>query len=171
MEGLRTYDIDLIRLKDGNHPFQYEINDDFFSLFDYGPLKKGHVKVSLNLLRKERFIELRFDLQGAVDLICDRSLDHFSYPMAIEEQIILKYGEREEEIGMNVEMIPDNIQTINVARYIYEIITVAVPMKKLHPRYEQAVEMSDELIYSSEAGKTKHEEMDPRWQILKRLKK
>ncbi len=170
MDGFRTYEIDLIRLKNGNHPFQYRIGDDFFSLFDYGILKSGDVDVSLDLLRKDSFIELTFEMHGAVDLICDRSLDHFDYPMDISEQVILKYGDREEEIGMNMETIPDNTQSINVARYIYEILTVAVPMKKLHPRYVQSEETEDEMIYSSDEAGGEEEETDPRWQILKKLK-
>ncbi len=170
MDGFRTYEIDIIRLKNGSHPFQYKIGDDFFSLFDYGILKKGEVEVSLDLLRKDAFIELNFEMHGAVDLICDRSLDHFDYPMDINEQIILKYGDREEEIGLNVETIPGNTQAINVARYIYELLTVAIPMKKLHPRYDQPAEINDEVIYSSDTGSREDEETDPRWQALKKLK-
>ncbi len=170
MDGLRTYEIDLIRLKNGNHPFHYKVGNDFFSLFDYGILKKGEVEVSLDLLRKDSFIELTFEMHGEVDLICDRSLDHFDYPMEISEQIILKYGDREEEIGLNVEMIPGNTQSINVARYIYELLTVAIPMKKLHPRYDQPQGIEDEVIYSSGTESSKEEETDPRWQILKKLK-
>jgi len=170
MDGLKIYDIDIAKLKNGNYPFQYEISDDFFSLFDYSLLKKGQLDVSLDLLKKDSFIELFFNLNGMVELICDRSLDLFDYPLNFEEQIILKYGDRQEEMAVNVEMIPENTQSINVAKNILDIVTLALPMKKLHPKYRQSSETNDELIYSSDSEKTNMEEVDPRWQVLKNLK-
>ena len=171
MDGLRIYDIDIARLKNGNYPFRYDISDDFFSLFDYSLLKKGQLDVSLDLLKKDSFIELFFNLNGMMELICDRSLDLFDYPLNFEEQIILKYGDRQEEMAVNMEMIPENTQSINVAKNILDIITLALPMKKLHPKYGQSAETNDELIYSSDSEKIDMEEIDPRWQVLKNLKK
>lgn len=171
MDGLKIYDIDIARLKNGNYPFRYEISDDFFSLFDYGLLEKGQLVVSIDLLKKDSFMELSFNLNGTVELVCDRSLDHFDHPLSVDEEIIIKYGNRQEEVAVNVEMIPEGSQTINVANYIYEIISVALPMKKLHPRYEQSAESNDELIYSSSDSKESESEViDPRWQVLKKLK-
>ncbi len=170
MDGLKIYDIDIARLKNGNYPFQYEISDDFFSLFDYSLLKRGQLVVSLDVLKKDSFIELSFNLHGIVKLICDRSLDLFDHPLNFEERVILKYGDRQEEMAVNVEMIPENTQSINVAKSILDIITLALPMKKLHPRYGQSVEINDELMYSSDLKKSDSEEIDPRWQVLKKLK-
>jgi len=170
MDGLKIYDIDIARLKNGNYPFRYEISDDFFSLFDYGLLKKGKLVVVLDLAKKDSFMELAFNLHGTVEMVCDRSLDLFDHPLNVEEEIIVKYGDRQEEMAVNVEMIPENSQSINVAKYIYEIISVALPMKRLHPRYKQSTETNDELIYTSDSKESESEIIDPRWQVLKNLK-
>jgi uncharacterized metal-binding protein YceD (DUF177 family) len=67
-----------------------------------------------------------------------------------------------------------------VAQYIYEFIGLAIPMKRLHPRFEEE-EQEDEdiegiLIYSTkkegdDPEDEEDEKIDPRWDILNNLKK
>jgi len=64
--------------------------------------------------------------------------------------------------------------SINIGDFIYEFITLAVPLKKLHPRYEEAFDEDDEpeMIYTSqeESDEEESQESDPRWEALKKLK-
>ena len=91
--------------------------------------------------------------------------------MQVNERMVLKYGEEAGEVDERMEIIPWNTTTINVARYIYELITLAIPMKKLHPRYKDLGDERDELIYSSESEQGSVSEEDTTWEQLKKLKK
>jgi uncharacterized metal-binding protein YceD (DUF177 family) len=114
-------------------------------------------------------------ISGWVELICDRSLDPFKYTIETEGQVIYKFGAEEKEIDDEVIMITRNHQFINLAQNIYEFISVAVPMKKLHPRYNSEEDEADDgLFYTTrEENQEKDEnpaEGDPRWEILRKLK-
>jgi uncharacterized metal-binding protein YceD (DUF177 family) len=72
-------------------------------------------------------------------------------------------------------MIHRDSDTLELGQYMYEFINLAIPMKKLHPRYQDEVEDGEEvkLIYSSGTTSTdaeSDEDIDPRWDKLKKLK-
>jgi uncharacterized protein len=77
-------------------------------------------------------------------------------------------------------IIPRDIQKLNLAQYIYEFIGLSIPMKKLHPKFQDEEDEDDEnetkLVYRSEDGKKDNKEneegdgIDPRWNALKDLK-
>ena len=183
----RLYDIDIFRLDNGEHHFEMDVNDAFFALYNYGLVERGKAKVDILLQKTDTMITLDFDIRGTVELICDRSLEHFEYPIELEERLLVKYGEEEEELDDDLLIITKNTQKINLAQFIYEIIGISLPMKKIHPDYleEDDEEDFDEdnlsegrIVYSSlpegieeeEKQQGEEEEIDPRWAILKNLK-
>ena len=83
---------------------------------------------------------------------------------------MLKYGDKWEEISDEVIMMPRDEQAINVVQYIYEFIGVAIPMRKLHPRFKDDENEDDDLFYSSDNDDTNDDSIDPRWGKLKDLK-
>jgi uncharacterized metal-binding protein YceD (DUF177 family) len=170
MNALNAFDIEIQNLKPGAHHFSFSVGDEFFQAFDYGMIDSGDLKVELDLQKSETLVDMLFNISGVVELTCDRSLDTFDHPMQLEEQMVLKYGEEAGEVDEHMEVIPWNTYTVNVARYLYEMITVAIPMKKLHPRYEQQENERDELIYV--AGGDQKPDMDDNatWEQLKKFK-
>ena len=112
-------------------------------------------------------------------MICDRSLECFDYNIDINEQVIFKYGEDEMELENNIYVITGSTQRLRLGQIIYELITVAIPMRKLHPRFaEEDLERDDGLYYSSyeksgtdrSQNKTDRDSTDPRWDALKKLR-
>jgi uncharacterized metal-binding protein YceD (DUF177 family) len=127
-------------------------------------------------------LQLKFHIQGAVELACDRTSEPFDYPLDVTNRLILKFGEADEELSDEIEIISRGTQHINVAQYIYEFIGLAVPMKKIHPRLsgEQYEENEEGILVYRSAGEeggaegddnTDDDDVDPRWQILKNLPK
>lgn len=182
----RQYDIDIFKLEDGEHFYELEINDAFFALFDYGLIEKGQARVELSLKKSATMLTLDFVAKGQVELICDRSLEPFEQPIELQERLIVKYGEEEGDLDDDLLIITQNTQKINVAQFIYEIIGISLPMKKIHPDYleeDDEDEFDDDLsegkyVYSSLSGdqdteeeeNSEEKEIDPRWAILKNLK-
>jgi uncharacterized metal-binding protein YceD (DUF177 family) len=170
MKALSGFEIEIQSLKPGTHHFSFDVGDDFFQAFDYGMLESGDLKVELDLQRSETLIEMRFNIAGHVALTCDRSLEPFDYPMQLDEPMVLKYGAEAGEVDEHMEVIPWNTATINIARYLYEMITVAIPMKRLHPRFAAETDDQDELIYTSGGDQEPEGDHDATWDQLKKLK-
>ena len=128
----------------------------------------------LIVLRKtDGFIEASFKIQGFVGLECDRSLDRFDHSIDLDKRMIFKFGEEDREIDDEVEMISKDRQSLDMSQFIFEFISMAIPMKKLHPRYKNEEQVEEELYFSSEEDMdldNQKEEIDPRWEALKKLR-
>jgi len=170
MKLLNDYVIDIGKLELGQHQFNFKVKDEFFELFEYSLVSRGDLLVALEIEKKSTFLNLTYNIEGSIELVCDRSLDLYDYDIKTEEKLILKFGEEEKELTDEIEVIPFNTQKINVSRYIYEFISVSIPMKKLHPRYMDETP-DDQMIYTSGKDQDLEEEPDPRWNELKKLKK
>jgi uncharacterized metal-binding protein YceD (DUF177 family) len=185
---LRSYNIDVIKLREGKHSFTFEVFDEFFQFYEAEEWVNGSkITVTVHLNKTSSVIEANFVLEGKVKLTCDRSLEVFDYPIYLTEKVIYKYGAMEQEISEDVFLITKDTPSINVAQLIYEFVMLAIPAKKVHPDYLD--DMDDEdfdqegvLVYmSEEENALKMEEseeenapvqpIDPRWEILNKLKK
>ncbi len=171
MRGLKEFQIDIISLKFTQHEFEFDIDNGLFERYEHSLVEKGSGKCKLILEKSETMLTLNFEIEASVELICDRSLDTFDYPISIKETLIMKFGEENHSLSEDVLVIRDDTPTISVDEYIYEYISLAVPLKKLHPRYEAYEEDQPDLIYISKEDDERQEEIsDPRWDALKKLK-
>jgi uncharacterized metal-binding protein YceD (DUF177 family) len=178
VKKLTDYDINLVKLKDKKHEYDFDLKDDFFSLFDQSIVNGGDLIAHVALDKSPLLITLTITIKGTVNLTCDRSLENFDYAIDINQTLLIKFGDEEIELDENVLQIPHDAQTINLAQHLFDFIGLAIPMKKLHPRFEvDYSEAGDILIYSTgtasdEAGENNSEPtVDPRWDILKNLSK
>lgn len=173
MKGLRDFQIDIFNLSLKLHEFEFSIDDRLFSIHEQDLVKKGSGTCKLELEKSATMMTLRFHIEVDVELTCDRSLDPFDYPIKADEQVIIKFGEDNYALSEDVLVIRNDTPSINVSELIYEFIMLAIPMKKLHPRYEADEEEDPDLIYTSSAEEDtseSDEEVDPRWEALKKLK-
>ena len=185
MKFWKTFDIEVIKFKEGRHEFDFEIEDKFFQNFEENELlERGNLTIRVIMNKGVNLIELTFEIKGTVQLTCDRSLEQFDHPLDITEKMIYKYGSEEQEIDENVYMITRDTPSINVAQLIYEFILLALPAKKIHPDYKN--ELDDEDDFDTEGGfvfldeETEESEdsnedeepkpVDPRWEQLLKLK-
>ena len=163
------YSIDIFKLSNSSHQYKFEFDDSFFDLFEESLVHKGDGKVDLILLKSDSYIQLEFEIEGKIELVCDRCLEPFWFELTLKNKLLLKFGVKWEEISDEILMIPRDEQTINVAQYIYEFIGVSIPMKKLHPKFDNEDE-KDNFIYSSNDSNVDKMTIDPRWKKLKDLK-
>lgn len=170
MHELDKFHIDIYKLSNHTHEYDFEFNDRFFSEIEESMVDKGSGKIYASLSKNDSFIKLTIKINGNVELICDRSLDAFDFPLDVIREVIFKYGEEEKELDDEVYMITRETQRINLAQIIYEFIGLEIPMKKLHPRFD-ATNEEDEIVYTDDDQKEdESSETDPRWEALKKLK-
>lgn len=171
-KGLREFQIDVFSLSQKLHEFEFEITDKLFSIYDQSIVKKGRGICKLSLQKAETMMTLHFDIDVEVELTCDRSLEKFWHPIRLNEKIIIKFGNDNYSLSEDVIVMRNDTPSLNVSGFIYEFIMLAVPMKKLHPLFENEVGQPD-LIYTSIEDPSTEEEsgtIDPRWEALKKLK-
>ncbi|MBC8153177.1 MAG: DUF177 domain-containing protein [Bacteroidetes bacterium] len=175
MNELRKYDINIYGLENKRYDFDFESGDTFFDALEQNLIKKGQFTTHVTLDKSETMIRLDFHTKGEVEQVCDRSLDEYNEPIDIENRMLLKFSDHNEELTDEIELIERNTATVNVARYIFEFIGLSLPMKRIHPRLRTEDDEDDEsegkLIYKSEPEPDEDGSpaLDPRWEALRRL--
>ncbi len=132
MLPLKAFEVDII------HPpgvLTYDLGATFFGLFENSLLEKGELTVMVKIDKKGSNIQLLFSITGAVELICDRSLEIFAYPVNIEKEMSFRLGHENKELTTELYMLEHKTATINIAQHIYDFVSLEIPMKKLHPRF------------------------------------
>jgi uncharacterized protein len=171
---MKAFKINIIGLGNKEHRFDYQIGEEFFRHYGKGIVSEGELEAVVTLDKRETMIETRFEIKGNVKLICDRSLDPFQYPLKIDKRVIFKFGDANEELSDEIIMIHRDSDSLELGQYIYEFINLAIPMKKLHPRYEGELDLDEaegKIIYTSgHSGDEGDDDIDPRWEKLKKLK-
>ena len=174
MADFDEYIIQHIGLKKGKHQYNYKIDNTFFELFDFTDFHDVDVDVALELTKKENMIELDFNIRGFVGLTCDVSTELYEQNVDNQIHLVLKYGEKFQEIDEELIIIPRSDDEIAMQQYIYEGIVLALPAKRIHPRIEDG-SMETEITKKIEELKpannsnTPEGETDPRWDKLKEL--
>jgi len=173
MDRFRNYDIAFSGLKTGKHDFKFEINKEFFDLFEteqefFNP----EISVDVRLDKHTTFLEFFINVSGTVQLICDISTDEFSENIMNDLKILVKYGEEYDDSNEDIITIPQKDSDFNIANLVYEAVVLSIPMKKVAPsvrvndEYEKLLEKySPKPIEEEEEQST-----DPRWEALKKLK-
>ncbi len=136
--------------------------------------KSGTIDIEFN--RSLHFIlaKLKFDVK--VELVCDRSLDNFDYKVHQNYEILFKEEEIEESADENgsIRNIDFASKQIDIEQDVLDTILVSLPAKKLHPRFLDEDGNPTEFL-NEKFGETDDEEegdnIDPRWEALKDLKK
>ena len=170
MEKLRKYEVVFSGLKNGKHNFRFEIDKEFFQLFETEQEFTDPKLVADVLMEKHTtFLEFWITTSGTVNLTCDITNDQFDHPISSEMRLLVQFGEEYDDSEEEVITIPRNDHAFNVAQFIYEEVMLAIPMKKISPN------ISDEDIENLEKYKPQEEtekepEADPRWDALRKLR-
>jgi uncharacterized protein len=173
---LNPYSVNIIGLSNRGHSFKYELNDEFFARYGKDLVSGGKFNADVVLEKHETFIEAEFKINGQVALICDRSLDPFDFPVTIDKKVVFKYGEEEMELSDEIIIITRDTTSVDLGQLMYEYIVLEIPMRKLHPRFQNEEEDDEneegKVIYTSSTddNTSGEEQIDPRWEQLKKLK-
>ncbi|WP_458628318.1 YceD family protein [Winogradskyella sp. PC D3.3] len=175
MKALKSYTIPFVGLKEGMHHFDFQIDNAFFEHFEYDEFNAVDVNIDLEFDKKSTLLELHFSAEGTINLNCDITNEPYNQAISDDFKLVVKFGNEYNDDNEDILIIPHGEYEINVAQYIYELIILAVPIKRIHPGIEDGTLESDilsklEELRPSEDHKTKSsEDIDPRWNNLKKL--
>ena len=168
--------IPFVGLKLGKHSFEYQIDNTFFKKFDFDEYENINVKIDLIFDKKSTFMELNFKHKGSVNVACDTTGEMFDLPIKGKIKLVVQFGEEFNNDNDELLIIPFSEHQLDISQYIYEMIVLSVPIKRMHPGIKDGTLQSDVLDKLNElrAKKlkeevTKEEAIDPRWDKLKQL--
>ncbi|WP_417199881.1 YceD family protein [Bizionia sp.] len=175
MRELKTFTIPFVGLKLGKHQFEYKIDKTFFDFFEYQDFNDANIAVDLELNKKTTLLELHFEISGTVNVNCDLTNEPYNQEISNNFDLVVKFGEDYNDEEIDLLVLPHGEYEVNVQQYIYEIIILTVPSKLIHPGVEDGTLQSDilekleELSPKEKQEKEDNEDIDPRWNTLKKL--
>ena len=107
--------LDLLGL--GEHVFDFQLNNDYFCSIDNSELLGGEARVHAELMLRERDFDLSIDVEGQVQVTCDRCLD----AMDVDVDVYEDAWEWDEEP-----------KKIDLSWLAYELIVVNLPLVHSH---------------------------------------
>lgn len=128
MDAFVAYSLPIQGLKTGVHHFKFEVDSAFFARFEDSPVQNGNVLFELELDKRPDMMLLDFTLEGFVEAECDRCTAIIMLPVADERQLIVKFGDAEDESEDEVVFIHRESPDFNVAKYLYEFVVLSLPI-------------------------------------------
>ena len=176
MKVTNEFLIPFIGLKLGKHPFEFQINKSFFDSFEYHEYENCDIQVSVILEKKSTLLELSFKHKGSVTVPCDVTNEIFALPIKSKIKLVVTFGEEFNDDNEELLVLPHGEHQIDISQYIYEMIVLSVPLKRVHPgikagtlQSETLNKLSELTIKEQKKEIKKEENIDPRWDKLKQL--
>jgi uncharacterized metal-binding protein YceD (DUF177 family) len=172
MRELKNYNIQFVGLKEGKHQFDYSIDNKFFEAFNYDEFTSSSINVSLHFVKKSTLFELNFISEGFVEIPCDVSNELYHQEIDSEMPLVVKFGPEFNDDNEEILILPHEAYEFNAAQFIYEMIVLAVPNKRVHPKILDGTLKSEALNKLKELEIKKEKTAataDPRWDKLKNL--
>jgi len=169
------YVIPFVGLKNGTHSFSFQIENTFFKNFGYhNEFETAIFQVHLDFEKKTNMLALCFQGSGHIEVYCDVSTELFKLPISCTFDLIVKFGEQVENSNEEVLYLPVNSYQIDISQYIYEMIVLAIPQKKIHPGVLDGT-LQSEIVNKLKELQPKENPLagtkDPRWDKLNELLK
>jgi len=114
----------------GHNEYEFIIDDSFLQEFEYSPIKRANVKVSLDLFRSENMYDLKFKLQGVAMVDCDVCTENIGMPIASEFELIMKVSDLSANEEEDVVYLAKKDIKYDLKQFLYENFLTSVPIRK-----------------------------------------
>ena len=172
MNSDSKYKIEFAGLKIGSHQFNFDADKKFFDRFDFSDFNDALFNIDIGLIKKSTLLELSFVLKGSVNVNCDLTNEPFDLQIEHEAPLVVKFGQDFSDEDDEILVLPHGEHKLYVDQYIFELIVLSLPPKRIHPGVEDG-SLKSEILDILEDLKPKENSnlADPRWEQLKNLKK
>ncbi len=167
----KEYSIPFSGLKEGKHEFNFRADKKFIQSFGYQDFNDASVTVVVLLDKRPTVLEFVFNAAGSINVDCDLTSEPYDQPIKATLGLLVKFGEEFNDEDDEILILPHGEHQVNIAQYVYEMVVLAVPAKRVHPGVLDG-SLESELLEKLEElqpgeYKNKEEETDPRWDALK----
>jgi len=120
-------------------------------------------------VKKSTLFELGFTASGTVNVPCDVTNEYFDLEITATLPLVVKFGQEYNDENEEILILPHEVYQFSVAQFIYEMIVLGIPNKRVHPKVLDGT-METEALEQLEIKEEKTvETTDPRWDKLKNL--
>jgi len=138
---------------------------------------KDYVAVTahIELNKKPTLMELNFKIDGHVNVNCDLTNEAYAEIVNGEFDLVIKFGNEFNDENEDILILPHGEYEVTIAQYIYELIVLSLPSKRIHPGVIDGTLKSDildkleELSPKEKENNIQEDKTDPRWDTLKKL--
>lgn len=196
MGKFSAYNLPLKSLPQGLHHFDFHLEKAFFENMESADVRDADLDVSLDVDFRNDVYDLTFVVNGTVTVACDRCLDDLELPIDARYHVVVKYGDTFRDDSDEFIEIPDSESNLNIAYMIFDTVSLAIPIKHVHPLgkcnramssllkkhratsagdpdaelEEELLDEIDDTPDNDATGADGQQASDPRWDALKGLK-
>ncbi len=170
------YKVNLKSLSDGEHVFEYDLEDDYFADID-SDVKRGSVGARVVCVKRGDLHQLQISLDGYVVVQCDRCLDDVEYDVVSDRALVVKFGAEHLEESDEILIIPEREGVLDLHWLLYEDIVLSLPLQRFHVEGECSEDMmrlygdlATDVEPEADGIERDEEGVDQRWAALKQLK-
>ncbi len=130
-------------------------------------------ELDLRFERRAEFIDVRFKVHAVVSVVCDRTLEPFETTLEGNYEVVFQpeVESVSETEHSKVKQINIDDLSVSIDEEVRDTLLLELPIKKVHPRFldeEGKVKEFETKKFGSAAEN--EDEIDPRWEKLKKLK-
>ncbi|MEP0478692.1 MAG: DUF177 domain-containing protein, partial [Nonlabens sp.] len=166
---LKAFIISYAGLKEGKHQFQFEVDNTFFENFGFEEFNSSSIIVDAELDKKNTIMELSLDATGSVNVNCDVTNEPFDLDIDTSMNLVVKFGDAFNDDNEELLILPHGEYEFNIAQYVYEMLVLSLPHRRVHPGVEDGslesdvLDKLDELRVSNPEEENNTNITDPRW--------
>lgn len=158
-------------IPDGKSERKISLTGDDLELND---VRLNNAIVTIRFEKTTHFINTDFDVKAEVTAICDRSLEEYEQKVDCSYNVLFKpeVSEVSEGEGSKTKQFNSHELTLSIDKEVRDSIMLGLPIKKLHPRFldDQGVPVEFDTKSYGDVRPDDEEQVDPRWEALKKLK-
>jgi uncharacterized metal-binding protein YceD (DUF177 family) len=171
--SLEEFDIEFVKLKDGIHEFNYRLEKKFFEIFGNEDVLGAEIAVRAVLEKTVNLLNLNLEINGWVNLSCDRCLVPLLITMETGHHVLYKMApEGVQDADLNNDdwvVLTQQDYKINLAQECYETTLLSLPMIRNCDEMETKPCNYQMLSKLNDLNGTDGSQPDPRWDKLKEL--
>jgi uncharacterized metal-binding protein YceD (DUF177 family) len=153
--ALDEYRVPFTGLKDGNHGFRFLLGNEFFAAFEFSEIDEAEIRASVELEKSSTMMVFLTELEGSVQVDCDRCGDRISQPVSGAFRLVVKFGEETESTDDDVLVLGPQEYEVDLSLYFYEYAHLMLPARRVHEEIrdcnQDVLRKLDEMRVESDA--------------------
>lgn len=154
----------------GKHEFNYKVDSSLFEAQGMSDFDNVDCSVLVYLEKQERLMKLDFEIDGFVSTLCDRCGEDLQIDLSTENNLVIRFAEESDFTDDEVVFLNESESSVDLGQFIYEYIMVGLPTRRVHEEGKCDPEVLRYLEEASEEEEEEDNELDPRWEALKKFK-
>jgi uncharacterized metal-binding protein YceD (DUF177 family) len=151
MGSKRMYEIAFVGLKQGEHAFEYELNDAFFKEKGAEDVENMNANIKMLLDKNNGFMLLKFNVGGSAEVGCDRCGNALVVELWDEFSMVVKLTDdpikaNEEEEDADVFYISKTESHFDVSDWLYEFAMLSIPTQHICANDEKGLSLCNEEV-------------------------